>query len=194
VRAQVEQLRDPHGGTARRYLDTALAWARPGQPRVVITFGLPGSGKTFASQQLLEREGAIRLRSDVERKRLFGLGPHDDSRAQGLDLYGADANLRTYRHLFAVAGDLLRAGLPVVLDAAFLRRSERTQARDLARAVGVPMAILACEVPDAVTRARLASRTGDASEADLTVFERLRQVAEPLDADERACVQKPGAA
>ena len=87
VRAQVECLR----GAARNYLETALAWAHPGDARLFITHGLPGSGKTFVSQRVLEQEGAIRLRSDVERKRLFGLGIFEDSRAKGLNLYDANA-------------------------------------------------------------------------------------------------------
>jgi aminoglycoside phosphotransferase family enzyme len=89
VRAQVEHLRGTGGAAARNYLETALAWAQRDNARLFITHGLPGSGKTFFSQRLLECEGAIRLRSDVERKRLFGLGMLEDSRARGLNLYDA---------------------------------------------------------------------------------------------------------
>ena len=128
VRAQVEHLRSAGSVAARQYFETAQAWTRPGDARLFITHGLPGSGKTFISQHVLEQGGAIRLRSDVERKRLFGLRMLEDSRAKGMNLYGAEATARTYEHLFGMARMALQAGYPVILDAAFLRRAERTQA------------------------------------------------------------------
>ena len=185
VRAQVEHLNDAgHEAAARRYLDTALALAQPGQPRLFITHGLPGSGKTFASQQLLEREGAIRLRSDVERKRLFGLSMLADSRASGLDLYQPEATARTYAQLFRLAREVLAAGWPVILDAAFLHRAERAQALNLAADLGVPFSIIDCQAPPQVLRERLQARRGDASEATVEVLDTLRRSAEPLTVEE----------
>lgn len=189
VRAQVEQLNGPgHEAIARRYLNTALMLTQPGKPRLFITHGLPGSGKTFASQKLLEREGAIRLRSDVERKRLFGLGMLADSRASGLDLYQPEVTVRTYAQLFSRAKGLLEAGWPVILDAAFLHRAERAQALGLADALGVPFSIIDCKAPPQVLRERLQARRGDASEATAEVIEPLRLSAEPLTDAELACV------
>jgi uncharacterized protein len=188
VRAQVEHLRSPNSAAAQHYLQTALAWTRPGEARLFITHGLPGSGKTLASQRLLEQLGALRLRSDVERKRLFGLGMLEDSRSQGLDLYGADATARTYRQLFATARSALQAAYPVILDAAFLRRAERAQAHALAQELGVPIFIVACEASLALLQARLLARQGDASEADAAALELLRAQLEPLSDDERAMV------
>ena len=186
VRAQVAGLRGPAGAAeAQRYLVTAQSWARSSPPRLFITHGLPGSGKTYESQHLLEREGAIRLRSDVERKRLFGLGMLEDSRAAGLDLYHSDATARTYDRLFELARLALNCGYPVVVDAAFLRRGERDRAHALARELRTPFAILACEASPEVLRARLRDRRGDASEADETVLDRLQLLAEPLSAEEQ---------
>lgn len=186
VRAQVEHLRAPGCPAARRYAHSALAWSQPPAPRLYFTHGLPGSGKTFVSQRLLEREGAIRIRSDVERKRLHGLQALDDSRARGVALYTPDVTARTYLRLLQLAEGALRAGFPVVLDAAFLRHDERQAARDLAARLGLPCAIVACEAPLAVLKERLQARRGDASEADVAVLERLRTAAEPLRADELA--------
>ncbi|MDP3759292.1 MAG: AAA family ATPase [Ramlibacter sp.] len=195
VRSQVAHLRGERAGmAARRYLETAIAWTKAPQRRLVITHGLPGSGKTFESQRVLEREGAIRIRSDVERKRLFGLEMLEDSRALGLDLYTADATARTYERLLELARGALQAGYPVVLDAAFLRRSERDAARELARELKVPFSILACEAPAEVLRARLLARRDDASEADARVLEHLRTSVEPLAADERQPDAAPHAA
>ena len=186
VRAQVEHLRAPGGQLAHRYARAALNWSRGGQPRLIITHGLPGSGKTFVSQRLLEQLGAIRLRSDVERKRLFGLAPLENSRERGLDLYTPEAGQETYARLYSLARTVLQEGFPVVLDAAFLRREEREQARSLARKLGVPFGIVACKAPLPVLRQRLHARQGDASEADLAVLEELRARVEPLHPDEAA--------
>lgn len=139
VRAQVEGMRGAaHHEDARRYLKIARAWVTPGRTRRYITHGLTGSGKTFGSQRLLENEGAIRVRSDIERKRLFGLEMHQSSRATGLQIHGAHDTRRTYEYLLEMAGIALRAGYPVVLDAAFLARSEKTQAWSLAGSLQVP--------------------------------------------------------
>jgi uncharacterized protein len=185
VRAQVELLRSAQA-PAKHYVDAALAWLpTTGRPALFITHGLPGSGKTFRSQQLLEREGAIHLRSDVERKRLFGLGTLDDSRAAGLNLYDAPTTARTYEQLFDIARSVLRSGYPVVIDAAFLRRAERAQAHALAQELSVPFSIVVCQAPLEVLRARLDARRDDASEANAAVLEQLKNVAEPLAGEER---------
>lgn len=194
VRAQVSLLQPDGSGNprahakAQRYLLSALDWTRSDAPRLFITCGLPGSGKTWRSQNLLEDLGAIRLRSDVERKRLFGLAMTDDSRALGFDLYTPEASQRTYDCLLVKARAALQAGFVVVLDAAFLRRAERARARALALELGAAFAILVCEAPLPVLKARLQTRHGDASEADIAVLERLHPLAEPLTGEELAFV------
>lgn len=186
VRAHVEHLRDPGSAAAHAYARLAFAWIRPAPLQLAITHGLPGSGKTFASQHLLEHEGAVRVRSDVERKRLFGLDRLADSQAQGVALYTADATGRTYRRLFDLAQAVLQAGYPVVIDAAFLRRDERRQAHELAKELRVPFSILTCEAPLSVLRRRLLARRHDPSEADAAVLARLQATAEPLTPEEQA--------
>ena len=184
VRAQVEHMRMPHGAAARACASTAIEWTRSLRPRLAITHGLPASGKTFAARAVQQRQGGICLRSDVERKRMYGLPPLQDSHAQGLDLYTPEAKRQTYQRLFALARTALQAGFPVVLDAAFLRWDERRQALALAREFAVPFAIIDCEAPLPVLRQRLRARRGDASEADEAVLEQLRRTAEPLQRDE----------
>ncbi len=183
VRAQVECLRG-HEASARRYVEAALRWVRHAPPWLALMHGLPGSGKSFVSQGLLQAQGAIRLRSDVERKRLFGLPASADSRASGRDIYGEEATRRTYDTLFALARTALEAGFPVILDAAFLRRHEREAAAALARRARVPWRIVHCEAPDGVLRERLRARRGDASEADEGTLAALRGAQEALGEDE----------
>ena len=183
VRAQVECLRGREA-SARRYVEAALRWVRHGPPWLAFMHGLPGSGKSFVSQAMLQAQGTIRLRSDVERKRLFGLPATADSRASGQDIYGEEATKRTYDRLFSLARTALDAGWPVVLDAAFLRRHEREAAVALARQARVPWRIVHCEATDEVLRTRLRQRRGDASEADEGALALLQGVQEPLSEDE----------
>lgn len=195
VRAQVAALGPAGGAPPARpgtddYRSLAADLDGGADPRLAITHGLPGSGKSHAAQALLEHAGALRLRSDVERKRLFGLGPLDPSReAACADIYDAAATRRTFDRLEALARTALRAGWPVIVDAAFLRRAERARFAALAASLGVPFAIVDCRAPLPLLHERLVQRQArgdDPSEADGEVLERLRCHDEPLDASEEA--------
>lgn len=186
----------------RTYLQLAsrLAGLPPSlpAPTLVITHGLSGSGKTWASTRWLAAQAdgrAIRLRSDVERKRLHGLAALATS-GSGLNtgLYSAQAHGDTYASLRSRAAELLGQGWRVIVDAAFLRQHERQAFADLARAQGVPFAILACEAPVEVLRERIRARQAagsDASEATLAVLDQQLGWAEPLTSTERACASSP---
>ncbi|MCK6374744.1 MAG: AAA family ATPase [Zoogloea sp.] len=193
VRAKVAGLGGEREGVDA-YLRLAGEIASPPPPRLTITFGVSGSGKTTASADLLLADASattVRLRSDVERKRLFGLGPLDDSRAVPGGIYTPDSTLRTYTMLHDTTALLLSAGWSVVVDAAFLRRDERTDFLALASAHGARMDILACSAPDSELRRRLMARHGDASEATVDVLDRQLRWMEALDADELARVIGP---
>ena len=171
------------------YLALARSIAQGSDPRLAITHGLPGSGKSFVSQGMLEAAGAIRLRSDVERKRLFGLGARQSSHASVPGgIYDANTTLRTYARLHDAAALALSAGWPVIVDAAFLRREERARFEALAASMAVPFTIVECTAPRAELQRRILQRQasgGDASEADLGVLQRLEAVDEALDEHER---------
>jgi predicted kinase len=137
----------------------------------------------------LQFAGAVRIRSDVERKRLFGLDPLVRSAGQGIDIYTPEATRRTFDRMRACARSALLAGYPVIVDAAFLRRDERRNFERLAAELGVPCSILDCRASNAVLRHRVARRSAhgnDASEADLQVLERQLAYHEPLDEGESA--------
>lgn len=167
----------------------AERFAQPGHPFLAIMSGLSGSGKTHVSQLALERTGAIRLRSDVERKRLFGLAANDMSgSALHRGIYDVHASDRTFERLTELARLVLAAGYPAIVDATFILRTRRRPFASLAASMHVPFAILSCRAPDAVLEARIARRRSarsDASEADIDVLRRQRQLAEALDASEQ---------
>jgi aminoglycoside phosphotransferase family enzyme/predicted kinase len=180
--------RDAAAAEGRAYLRLAGEITRPLPLRLDITHGLSGSGKTTVTQTLMQTSRAIRLRSDVERKRLAGL----DALARGgsdigHDLYAADATQRTYFHLARLAGGVLDAGWPVIVDATCTARWQRDLLRQVAHTHGADFHILDFQVPLATLRERILGRTrqgGDASEADLRVLQYQIETQEPLVAEE----------
>jgi aminoglycoside phosphotransferase family enzyme/predicted kinase len=174
----------------RDYLRLAERFVALERRALILTRGLSGSGKTVFSGLLVEEIGAIRVRSDVERKRLHGLAAGAQSEAAlGGGIYARDVTRRTYARLHEIARAVLDAGFPAVADATFLLRADREHLRALARAAGATFAIAACEAPEAVLRERILARAragGDASEATLDVLARQLATAEPLAGDELA--------
>ena len=180
----------PQGAALRqdvaRYLQRACRYTQLRAPWLWITCGVSGSGKSSQTQSLIEARGMVRLRSDVERKRMFGLQPEASS--EGLSgIYTPDATHRTYAQLAAQARAVLQAGLPVLVDATFLRRRERDDFRVLARSLGLPFRVLAFDAPEALLRERIRQRAeagGDASEATQAVLSAQLAQREPLAPDE----------
>jgi len=174
---------------ARAILDLATTLTRPLPLRLDITHGLSGSGKTTITRILMQDPGAIRLRSDVERKRLAGLDALARSGSGvGEQLYAADATRRTYAHLALLAGGVLDAGWPVIVDATFTARWQRDLLRELAQSRGVAFHILDFQVPVARLRERILQRShrgSDASEAGLDVLQHQIDTEEALGADEQ---------
>jgi hypothetical protein len=132
----------------------------------------------------------VRVRSDVERKRLFGLEEtaHTDSPAGG-GIYTPEAGARTYDRLAELAGTILRAGHNALVDATFLQHAQRGRFRKLAWTLDCPFLILDLQASDAELRGRVAERQAkgaDASEADVAILERQLASRQPLDADEQA--------
>ena len=142
---------------------------------LLLMHGLSGSGKSTLARELAGMFHALRLRSDVERKRMHSLAPLARAGAEDdAGLYGKEANARTYDRLAYLARPLLREGYPVIIDAAFLDRRERLRFRDLSRELGVPFVIVSCTAPESLLRERVAARAeqgSDASDAGLRVLE-----------------------
>lgn len=197
VRAKIAAIRAGQRGVAkadkqlkscRSYLRLAHSCLTRRRPALIITHGLPGCGKSTFAQIALERLGAIRIRSDVERKRLFGLAALADSRAQtGADIYSEDATRRTYARLQELARVVIAAGYPVIVDAAFVLHAEREGFCALAKEMNVPFVIASVQTDAALLAERLALRSrrgNDASEADVAVLKKLQVFQEPLRDEE----------
>ena len=185
VRAKVAALRDDTQEAAG-YLALAARLIRPSAPGLTITCGPSGCGKTHASNRRLASVDflhTVRLRSDVERKRLAGLAP---DAASGGTIYTTEATEQTYTRLGELAEAALCAGWSVIVDAAFLRRTERVACHDRATRLGLPFAILAPVATPEVMAERIATRKNDASEATVGVLQQQLQWFEPPTGDEQA--------
>ncbi len=192
VRAKVGAIKAAQTGHEKRvdpYIATAHDLCRPTTPLLLITHGLSGSGKTTITDELVGRLRALRVRSDLERKRLHGLaaGARTGS-GVGQGLYVAGATRLTYERLAQIADWTLRHGFNAIVDATFLRRAERWEFRQVAAFNGARFAILDCAAPAEELRRRIAARDSagrDASEATLAVLEQQLEAHEPLDHAER---------
>jgi len=169
----------------RNYANLAESYSTIPSRFLAITHGVSAVGKSHVAMRLVEALGAIRLRSDVERKRLFGEQQVENTPQAGI--YAADASAKTYARLNEMADTILRAGFPVVLDATFLKRDQRDAAAKVAEATGAPFLILDCNAPQAVITSWLAQRLADKndpSDATLAVIEEQQAHRDPLTAEE----------
>ena len=204
VRAKVAMIRAAQAETqetervrcsdqAAEYVRLAERFTRDRPIQLLLTHGVSGSGKTTGTTPLVARRGFIRIRSDVERKRLAGLqfdAATDSGVAAGL--YTPRRNQETYEHLALCARDVLRSGRSVVIDAACLRSSDRDLFRKLAVRERAEFVILLFDAPRAALERRIETRRcagRDASEATIEVLATQLASRQPLSTSELACAR-----
>lgn len=196
VRAKVDAIRAGQDGISASekrdaeegfstYLKLARSYTLPIKPKLIITRGLSASGKSTLTQPLMESMGAIRIRSDIERKRLFGLQPGEDS-AAGIEqgIYSAEAGVKTYDQLRALSALVLKAGYSVIVDAAFLKYEQRQPFVQLADEMQIAFVMLEFTATAATLRQRIRARVDDVSDAGLSVLEHQLATVKPLDDSE----------
>ena len=170
------------------FCDVARRWFQLRRPVLILMHGFSGSGKTWLSQQLLARLPAIRIRSDIERKRHYGLAEAESSKSRvGGGIYTAAARSDVYESLAGIARVLLQSGHHVIADASFLGRDERRCFRKLASDVKADLIIVDVHAAYDELQRRIDKRKRDAagpSEADLDVLRYQRENAESLSAAE----------
>jgi len=174
----------------RMRVKTAAACVNRSAPTLLIMHGPSGSGKSWLSERLVMQMGAVRIRSDVERKRLGGVQPsvvQDIGLERGL--YSPELSHRTYARLLECAESCLHGAVDTIVDAAFLNGADRRLFSDLAVRKGSRFMIVQCEADRMARVERVEKRAQlrkDPSDADVAVLNRQMQNAEPLSADERA--------
>ncbi|MDV6318421.1 AAA family ATPase [Chromohalobacter sp. HP20-39] len=170
----------------QHYIALAERYSEFRFPYLIVGVGVSGSGKSRFTGEMVQRLGGVRVRSDIERKRLYGFEAQA-STADGADIYTSQATARTYERLAELAGVLLESGLPACVDATCLTRAQRTLLCFEAERRGLPVLLVSFEADEATLRARIerrAQRGGDPSEAGLEVLERQLARFEPFADDE----------
>lgn len=201
VRAKVSVLRLQQAGVSvdekqqmldefELYLGLATDYSKASSPVLMLMRGVSASGKSTVSQMMLEKTGAIRVRSDVERKRLYDVpldNSKDERRSDPINsgLYSARASVETYNRLLTCAESIISAGYSVIIDAASLRYEQRHPFQQLATRLGVRFFILEVTAPEQVLKQRITARKNDVSDADIEVLEYQLEIWHALSADER---------
>ncbi len=170
------------------FCSVASRWIAPQRPCLIAMHGFSGSGKTSLSQQLLSRLPAIRVRSDIERKRRYGLAETEASGAAvGEGIYESHARTDIYDALASATEISLRLGQHVIVDASFLDREIRQRFRALAQRLDADFVIVDVRAePDELMRRVQLRQLGasDASEAGANVLQYQYEKANALDAEE----------
>jgi uncharacterized protein len=167
-----------------RRVGTAVRLMSRPTPVLVVMHGPSGSGKSWLSERLAASMEAVRIRFDIERKRLAGLHPMtpmDAAPQQGI--YDREFSRRTYAHLLTCAEGGLEGGMNIIVDAAFLDASERRMFKELADRRGIPAVIVSCEADPKILTERIKGRQAaspDASDAGPEVLAWQLQSSHPL--------------
>ncbi len=199
VRAKVAGLRlaqlAEHGAEEEKakreltgYLELAHRFIARTIPVLILMHGVSGTGKTAVSTEILKAISAIRVRSDVERKRLFAETLESkDKVTLGAGLYHSDITVRTYDQLRDLARTLLQADFSVVVDATFLQQQQRELFRRLAKEQGCAWFIIDVFAPQSVLMERIEQRSqegGDASDATVEIMKRQQETKESFTQEE----------
>lgn len=160
--------------------------AQPCQGQMILMSGLSGSGKSTIARQLARQLGAIHIRSDAVRKHLGGIPLTERGSAE---LYTEEMNQRTYERLLELGIMLATQGFSVILDAKYDRQQLRLAAIAKSQSHQLPLQILHCTAPLEVLRERLASRTGDITDATTDLLETQLAASEPFTEVEKAYVK-----
>ena len=166
--------REHSAAEAVRYFECAEHFLlKPAPARLIAIGGLSGTGKSalaaVVAPHLGMAPGAVHLRSDIERKRLFGI---DETQPLPLKAYDGEVTAEIYACLARKAASAAISGYSVIVDAVHDREDERRHLEDLARELRIPFVGLWLEAPLPVLLNRVQQRRGDVSDADAAVVER----------------------
>ena len=168
ARIQAEAARDE----ARAYFALAQEFLAPVAPRLIAVGGLSGSGKSAVARAIAPSlgafPGAVIVRSDVERKRLFGVAPEERLPARA---YAPEVSDQVYAMSRKRAMMALFGGQAAIVDAVHAKPEEREALAALAARLGVRFTGLWLEAPAKVMRDRVATRRGDVSDATPSVVD-----------------------
>lgn len=157
--------KDQDAADARAYFDLGLRHIEPVRPSLIAIGGKSGTGKSVlardAAPLLAPLPGAVLLRSDVIRKELFGVDPLTPLPENA---YTPEVTARVYRTLMERSQQIVAQGLSVIVDAAFLKESERDELSMAAQKLDVPFHAVFLTADLGVRLDRIGARKRDASD------------------------------
>ena len=184
--------------TLSLYLTRAREIQSEEKPTLIIMHGLSGSGKSYISKILSENLLAVRIRSDIERRRAcnrleiqrslnINIKPIEESRFMKLftkDFYSQETSNWLFKEwLPEIAKKSLRSGLTTIVDATFLRKEERRVMHKIAINEGSRFLIINCKCLDSIAKKRIQSRlleNADPSEATFKIRSKQAKIIENL--------------
>ena len=200
VRAKIEHIRARQGHWEKsvqktamsnfyHYVELADTLTKTTQPLLIITHGLTASGKSTLAKQLQKLLFVIHIRSDIERKRLYGLEATANSHSTiNSGIYTSMATLHTYQQLYEITESLIKNHWSVIVDATFLQHKSRKKFLEMANRYQAHFVILNCVTQQSDLLQRLAQRSREqysVSEADPTVLQQQITAIEPLTDQEQ---------
>lgn len=168
------------------FFDLAEQHTKKPVAMLIITHGYSCAGKSTYSSRLAEHIGAIQIRSDVERKRLFKLPALSQNHSDiGQGMYSPQADELTYQRLKILAQTVLDAGFSVIIDATFLMHWQRELFNQFAISRKVPFLIVNIVATEQELCRRVGRRRNDVSEATVSVVKNQLLTAQPLTEQEQ---------
>lgn len=145
------------------------------QPTVIVVSGLPGTGKSYFCRQLAERLPLIILESDALRKKLFPK-----------PTYSAEESAYLFRTIHFLIDDLLKKGMPIILDATNLEEKHRERIYNIAERLNARLIIVRTEAPPELVQKRLKQRMirenkEDNSDADWAVYQKMKTTVDKIN-------------
>jgi predicted kinase len=145
------------------------------QPAFIIVSGLPGTGKSHFCRQLAERLPFLVLESDALRKSLFPS-----------PAYSASESSHLFRTIHYLIEDLLRKGIPIILDATNLSERHRERLYNIAERLKARLILVRVEAPPDLVQERLKARAGgkdarDKSDADWMVYQKMKPAVQKIN-------------
>jgi hypothetical protein len=145
------------------------------QPAIIVVSGLPGTGKSYFCHRLAERSPFLILESDALRKQLFPL-----------PTYSASESTHLFRTIYYLIEELLKKGIPVILDATNLSERHRERIYNIAERLSTRLIMVRVEAPPELVQKRLNKRlrktnTEDNSDADWSIYQRMKTTVQKIN-------------
>lgn len=172
---------------ASAYFDLARLYAsslssKTHKPRLIVFYGLPGTGKTYLAARTRDWTNTAHVRSDIIRRVLADASLDEHHYAGfGADLYTAEMSKKVYDYLRSQAKAYLSQNQSLIVDATFHKEKDRVEMKKVADDLGVDVHFIRCQASDEKVKEWIERRKGIDLQSDATweIYERMKTSFEP---------------